>query len=1011
MHEDGIRTIDELQAHASFAKGLARSLLHDDQAADDVVQDAFMVALEHPPERHPRAWLATVTRRLSLNRLRSTKRRAAREDAVAASRPTGEVAPDLAEHRETVRSVMDAVLALAAPYQSVVLLRFYEGLTPTEIAARLGQPAATVRTRLKRALEQLRGRLDAEHGGDRRAWCLALLPIAELGDGTGAPPDDSMSTDAATSAAALGGALVGKKLIAVAAGVALLAVFAGSAFVGARDSSSGAAEDTAQVDSTTRRRDTRRRTDRSAPSTAQKPAAAPTTGAATTVADEEPQPQLVKPGTARLTGRVIDEKTGAGMANVAVYLMRGGLAKPAWDQAQPHTHTDAHGRFVCPGIAAGQHYVGARHPERLYAIQPWAKATAEEPQPVELLLRVPQQITGRVIVPGGHSLADVRVYAETANYHRDHGLWWDREARDGRVASDGTFVIDGLPGSDHAVRATLREGAVNLRAERAAVRAGGPPIELVLVDRSGPRTTVRLRFEAPGGRTITAMTLRSTSHTWDGSSGRGTDEIEGDTFVEHHRDSLRCLWIEPLSYVDDDGKTHRVAPIATPLSKTHGIVKVVTLEPPVVLEGRVVGPDGVGVAGVRVLASPTAADLVGFGGRESVVTSDDGSFRFDGLAPGDHTLQAWPTAAFLRPPRTAARPGTPALITLRAAAEPVVTVIGPDDEPLEGADVELFLAGEDPNDRDSEYDAETDELGIARFESVAPGRTYTLVVDPAGRTHSKRRVANWRPVDTTVRVAAGRSLGGVLVDEAGTPIPDATIELVIDGTGAERDRPTDAEGRFRFDGLESGTVKLFVCLTDEVRTEETPLFAATIGQTSLKLVVDAGVVLRGTMTNWGDRGILVTRGVRFIVDGPEPQRVIRGEHDRERFWFAGLPEGATGTLLIGPDPGGYVVLRRGVETDAGELEVELVRGRRVKGTVKYPEGISEFAARVHIWSQAIGGSFGGHTQTGAPFELRGLPGVPGTVHARLRVDDKEYRASAAEEPGVPLELVLREVEE
>lgn len=72
----------------------------------------------------------------------------------------------------------NAVLALAEPYRTTVLLRFWEGLSPAAIAKQQGVPTETVRTRLKRGLMQLRARLDDEHGGDRKAWLLPLTGIA-----------------------------------------------------------------------------------------------------------------------------------------------------------------------------------------------------------------------------------------------------------------------------------------------------------------------------------------------------------------------------------------------------------------------------------------------------------------------------------------------------------------------------------------------------------------------------------------------------------------------------------------------------------------------------------------------------------------------------------------------------------------------------------------------------------------------------------------------------------------
>jgi hypothetical protein len=59
----------------------------------------------------------------------------------------------------------------------VVVFRYFDGLLPAQIAAQLGVPLKTVKTRLHRALEMLRARLDAGHGGGRRGWSGLLLPL------------------------------------------------------------------------------------------------------------------------------------------------------------------------------------------------------------------------------------------------------------------------------------------------------------------------------------------------------------------------------------------------------------------------------------------------------------------------------------------------------------------------------------------------------------------------------------------------------------------------------------------------------------------------------------------------------------------------------------------------------------------------------------------------------------------------------------------------------------------
>ncbi len=76
--------------------------------------------------------------------------------------------------------LVEAVLHLSEPYRFTVLLRYFEDLPPRDIARRADVPVETVRVRLRRALRQLRGRLDRLHDDDRRAWSLALLPLAGL---------------------------------------------------------------------------------------------------------------------------------------------------------------------------------------------------------------------------------------------------------------------------------------------------------------------------------------------------------------------------------------------------------------------------------------------------------------------------------------------------------------------------------------------------------------------------------------------------------------------------------------------------------------------------------------------------------------------------------------------------------------------------------------------------------------------------------------------------------------
>ncbi|MCB9877778.1 MAG: sigma-70 family RNA polymerase sigma factor [Planctomycetes bacterium] len=176
------RDPQELLQHEPFVRELARLLVGDRQQAEDLAQDAWLAALEAGPApmHTPRGWLTTVLRRLAGKQRRSAKRRRDREDFVAGQQPDRAPSVDELLQREHARAaVVKAVLALPDAYRDVVVLRWFEGLPPRDVAKRLGVPVETVRTRHRRAFERLREELDAQHGGDRAAWFAALAPLAD----------------------------------------------------------------------------------------------------------------------------------------------------------------------------------------------------------------------------------------------------------------------------------------------------------------------------------------------------------------------------------------------------------------------------------------------------------------------------------------------------------------------------------------------------------------------------------------------------------------------------------------------------------------------------------------------------------------------------------------------------------------------------------------------------------------------------------------------------------------
>jgi RNA polymerase sigma-70 factor (ECF subfamily) len=165
----------DLLEHAAFLRRIARSLLLDAHAAEDLLQETWTRSLERPPTRGGdlRAWLARVARNFAYRRKRAEARRGERERDSA--RPEGLPSAEAAlERGETLQRVVDAVRALEEPYRATILARFYEDLPARAIAARDGVPVETVNTRLKRGLARLRQTL----ARDRHEWREALGLLA-----------------------------------------------------------------------------------------------------------------------------------------------------------------------------------------------------------------------------------------------------------------------------------------------------------------------------------------------------------------------------------------------------------------------------------------------------------------------------------------------------------------------------------------------------------------------------------------------------------------------------------------------------------------------------------------------------------------------------------------------------------------------------------------------------------------------------------------------------------------
>jgi RNA polymerase sigma-70 factor (ECF subfamily) len=145
------------------------SLIAGPAEAPDAVQDAFLkayVALDRFRADAPfRPWVLRIVANESKNRRRASRRREQLTLRLAEDRPAGDAAPSpeaVVLERATTESLLAAVSALPERDRLVVGYRYLVELSEEETATVLGVRRGTVKSRLSRAVAQLRASLPQE---------------------------------------------------------------------------------------------------------------------------------------------------------------------------------------------------------------------------------------------------------------------------------------------------------------------------------------------------------------------------------------------------------------------------------------------------------------------------------------------------------------------------------------------------------------------------------------------------------------------------------------------------------------------------------------------------------------------------------------------------------------------------------------------------------------------------------------------------------------------------------
>jgi hypothetical protein len=370
------------------------------------------------------------------------------------------------------------------------------------------------------------------------------------------------------------------------------------------------------------------------------------------------------------------------------------------------------------------------------------------------------------------------------------------------------------------------------------------------------------------------------------------------------------------------------------------------LHPAITYQGKVVDAEGEAIAGATVeLFGAESGERALVGIASSFETDDEGAFEFE--APDWAVLEARhpdhpPGRAQLDEAAQLGRRLTIKMGNAPAASDQVITgiVFGADGVALAGIEVQALFAGRGRAIGRS-VSAMTDESGAFVLAPLDAARYVVRATPKAGGAFVQRG-----PVEpgafVELRLEPGLSIEGRLVDDAGDAVAAGTVELsrVVDPLRRARIASVsvfDAQGRFRFDGLQPGKYELRGTAQGRASSDAVAVELPAGGH-AVEVVLGEGGSVHGRVVDARTHDPIARAQV--VVSGLASESVLPSQSSTVTevdggFELVGITPGRVSIEVTAFDHDGRVV--SGVEIEAGErrgpIDVELnpvAEGQRPK---------------------------------------------------------------------------------
>lgn len=600
---------------------------------------------------------------------------------------------------------------------------------------------------------------------------------------------------------------------------------------------------------------------------------------------------IVLPRGIALTGKVTD-RDGRPVSGVSVIPREaqegpGGMQRPMImresDAArEAHVETGRDGSFALQLKEGRYDLVFRRDGYASKAVRSHSVTAAAEP--LEVSLEPGAEIRGRVVRADGTGVPDVSINF-TSNLM----------AQSERTGPDGSFTISDLsPGAVTIVAMKPDEFIREMRSVTA------PASDLLIQLPPGGRLEGRV-IEKSAGRPITRFRAGPSGTVMGGgmrfvgpSMMRNFDAEDGSFVLENVPPGRLELMVEAPGFVDA-----RVPGLLVEEGKTISGIEV-ALETGVRLYGKVTGPDGSPLAGASVRSEEERSPAIMIM-PDRTVTDGAGEYAIEAVEPAEKTF-IFQKGGFLTERKTVKLSGREVRLDVRLSRGRDVTgtVVDENGVPVEGASVSARSAIQDVGWRTTR----TDSSGAFRLDGLAPGR-YTFRAEKAGYVAGEARDIDLDAALAGVRISL--TGGGTIVGSVRGLRPEdynTAMVMATAGRSAASGR-VDSTGRFRVEGVPTGSVRVSATAGDFTSRKVTPpqtVEVAAGSEVQVDLEFKSDVVIRGRVSRQGrplvnamvvfnpvDARVSTRSATRtgasgsYEISGLEPGRYEVGVIDMQRF--------------------------------------------------------------------------------------------------------------------------------